>query len=163
MPLGRRGRKSFCIYIYFFFNLEKRNYNGGNKNEIKLESYETTTDWTRILSMIQIHYINLYNSQTTEAQDSCEIYHAENMKISSRWWVRQIPVNLWLLSTTRRLERLTGESKLSKFDMICLTHHLLLCVASYLNISGYPLYTQKHEWISQPYWFHWTNSPRRGY
>ena len=50
-------------------------------NEIKLESDEATTDKTHILSMNQTYYSNLYNSQTTEAQDSCEIF-TENMEIS---------------------------------------------------------------------------------
>ena len=44
------------------------------RSEIKLESKETTTDETQFLSMIQIYYSNLYNSQTTDAQDSFEIF-----------------------------------------------------------------------------------------
>jgi len=58
----------------YFFNLEKRNYNRKTINEIKLENDETTTDKTQMLSMIRLYYINLYNSQTTDAQDSFEIF-----------------------------------------------------------------------------------------
>jgi len=45
-----------------------------------LENDETTTDETQILSMIQIYYSNLYNSQTTDAQVSFEIF-TESMEI----------------------------------------------------------------------------------
>jgi hypothetical protein len=45
-----------------------------------LENDETTTDETQILSMIQIYYSNLYNSQTTDSQDSFEIF-TESMEI----------------------------------------------------------------------------------
>lgn len=45
-----------------------------------MENDETTTDETQILSMIQIYYSNLYNSQTTDAQDSFEIF-TESMEI----------------------------------------------------------------------------------
>ena len=64
----------------YFFNLEKRNYNRKTINEIKLENDETTTDETQILSMIRIYYSNLYNSQTTDAQDSFEMF-TDSMEI----------------------------------------------------------------------------------
>ena len=73
--------RSKCLWVEegekatkYFFNLEKRNYNRKTINEIKLENDETTTDQTKILSMIQRYYSNLYNSQTTDAQDSFEIF-----------------------------------------------------------------------------------------
>ena len=65
----------------YFFNLEKQNYNRKTISEIKLENDETTTDETQVLSMIQGYYSNLYNSQTTDAQDSFEIF-TESMEIS---------------------------------------------------------------------------------
>jgi len=58
----------------YFFNLVKSNYNRKTINEIKLENDEKTTDETQILSMIRLYYSNLYNSQTTDAQDSFEIF-----------------------------------------------------------------------------------------
>ena len=64
----------------YFFNLEKRNYNRKTIDEIKLENDETTTDETQILSEIQMYYSNLYNSQTTDGQESFEIF-TENMEI----------------------------------------------------------------------------------
>ena len=78
--LSAAGQKSEKSYKSFFKILEKRNYNRKTINKIKLENDETTTDETQILSMIQIYYSNLYNSQTTDAQVSFEIF-TESMEI----------------------------------------------------------------------------------
>ena len=45
-----------------------------------MENDETTTDETQILSMVQMYYTNLYNSQTIDAQDSFETF-TESMEI----------------------------------------------------------------------------------
>ena len=64
----------------YFFNLEKRNYNRKTINEIKLDNEETTTDEKQILSMIKMYYDDLYNSTTTETQESFETF-IENLEI----------------------------------------------------------------------------------
>ena len=48
-----------------------------------MENDKTTSDETQILSMIQIYYSNLYNSQTKDAQDSFEIF-TESMEIPEK-------------------------------------------------------------------------------
>ena len=56
----------------YFFNLGKRNYNRKTIHEVKSDSDEVITEEQQILSTIEAYYSDLYNSSSSELQDSFE-------------------------------------------------------------------------------------------